>query len=125
MDFAKPCRSRSASEGKWTSKDAQENFEKMEALQLQYESEGKLYTKVEIFAEIGGGQIEIEEMRVRQMEYEAILVKRSEMEQTMREHQQIMESSNEERRRASEHDTGSRKWNLAEQEEWRMQLMEQ
>ncbi|KAB1220620.1 hypothetical protein CJ030_MR3G009430 [Morella rubra] len=29
----------------WTSEDARENFEKMEALQLQHESEGKSYTK--------------------------------------------------------------------------------
>ncbi|KAB1220502.1 hypothetical protein CJ030_MR3G015755 [Morella rubra] len=32
-------------DGMWTSEDAQENFEKMEVLQLQYELEGKSYTK--------------------------------------------------------------------------------
>ncbi|KAB1211822.1 hypothetical protein CJ030_MR5G010050 [Morella rubra] len=37
-------------DGMWTSEDAWENFEKMEALQLQQESEGKSYTEVEIFA---------------------------------------------------------------------------
>ncbi|KAB1206711.1 hypothetical protein CJ030_MR7G013542 [Morella rubra] len=36
-------------------------------------------------------RLEIEEMRARQMEYEELLVKRSEMEQTMQEHQQMME----------------------------------
>ncbi|KAB1227614.1 hypothetical protein CJ030_MR1G002131 [Morella rubra] len=41
-------------DGMWTSEDARENFEKMEALQLQYESEGKSYTEVEIFAEVLG-----------------------------------------------------------------------
>ncbi|KAB1206015.1 hypothetical protein CJ030_MR7G009244 [Morella rubra] len=41
-------------DGMWTSEDARENFEKMEALQLQHESEGKSYTEVEIFAEVLG-----------------------------------------------------------------------
>ncbi|KAB1208980.1 hypothetical protein CJ030_MR6G022948 [Morella rubra] len=41
-------------DGMWTLEDARENFEKMEALQLQYESEGKSYTEVEIFAEVLG-----------------------------------------------------------------------
>ncbi|KAB1212380.1 hypothetical protein CJ030_MR5G020713 [Morella rubra] len=41
-------------DGMWTSEDARENFEKMEALQLQYKSEGKSYTEVEIFAEVLG-----------------------------------------------------------------------
>ncbi|KAB1212955.1 hypothetical protein CJ030_MR5G001877 [Morella rubra] len=91
-------------------------LEKMEALQLQYESEGKSYTEVEIFAEVLGmkagyvqglghsvrsvgssssvssvdlsrrleeARLQIEEMRARQLEYEALLVKRSDMEQTM------------------------------------------
>ncbi|KAB1227903.1 hypothetical protein CJ030_MR1G013783 [Morella rubra] len=75
----------------WTSEDARENFEKMKALQLQYESEGKSYTEVEIFAELEDARLQIEEMRARQLEYEALLVKRSDMEQTMREHLQMME----------------------------------
>ncbi|KAB1226620.1 hypothetical protein CJ030_MR1G027497 [Morella rubra] len=108
----------------WTSKDARENFEKIEALQLQHESEGRSYTEVEIFAEVLGmkagyvrglghsvqsvgssssassidlsrrleeARLEIKEMRARQMEYEALLVKRSEIEQMMREHQQMIE----------------------------------
>ncbi|KAB1212348.1 hypothetical protein CJ030_MR5G025116 [Morella rubra] len=111
-------------DGMWTSEDARENFEKMEALQLQHESEGKSYTEVEIFAEVLGtkagyvrglgrsvrsvgssssaafvdlsgrleeARLEIEEMRARQMEYEALLVKQSDMEQTMREHLQMIE----------------------------------
>ncbi|KAB1213380.1 hypothetical protein CJ030_MR5G003550 [Morella rubra] len=111
-------------DGMWTSEDARENFEKMEALQLQYESEGKSYTEVEIFAEVLGtkagyvrglgrsvrfvgssssvssvdlsrkleeARLQIEEMRARQLEYEALLVKWSDMEQTMREHLQMME----------------------------------
>ncbi|KAB1228323.1 hypothetical protein CJ030_MR6G010347 [Morella rubra] len=93
-------------DGMWTSEDARENFEKMEALQLQHESEGKSYTEVEIFAEVLGtkarlrarfrpfstiGEARLEEMRARQMEYEALLVKRSDMEQTMREHLQMIE----------------------------------
>ncbi|KAB1200728.1 hypothetical protein CJ030_MR0G006504 [Morella rubra] len=96
----------------------------MEALQLQHESEGKSYTKVEIFLEVLGtkvgymqglgrsvwlvgssslvssvdlswwleeARLQIEEMRARQLEYEALLVKRSDMEQMMREHLQMME----------------------------------
>ncbi|KAB1212429.1 hypothetical protein CJ030_MR5G023971 [Morella rubra] len=140
-------------DGMWTSEDARENFVscnirfndafvcvyvsyvlvfilfsnfvgKNEALQLQYESEGKSYTEVEIFAEVLGtkagyvrglgrsvrsvgssssvssvdlsrkleeARLQIEEMRARQLEYEALLVKRSDMEQTMREHLQMME----------------------------------
>ncbi|KAB1203662.1 hypothetical protein CJ030_MR8G002772 [Morella rubra] len=35
-----------------TLEDAQENFEKMEVLQLQYESKGKPYTEVKIFARV-------------------------------------------------------------------------
>ncbi|KAB1202274.1 hypothetical protein CJ030_MR8G010108 [Morella rubra] len=108
---------------KRTLEDARENFEKMEALQLQHESEGKSYTEVEIFAVLGTkagyvrglgrsvrsvgsssstvsvdlsrrleeARLEIEEMRARQMEYEALLVKRSDMEQTMQEHLQMIE----------------------------------
>ncbi|KAB1226838.1 hypothetical protein CJ030_MR1G012142 [Morella rubra] len=38
----------------WTSEDARENFEKMEAFQLQLESEGNPYTEVEIFTEVLG-----------------------------------------------------------------------
>ncbi|KAB1212591.1 hypothetical protein CJ030_MR5G023535 [Morella rubra] len=53
-------------DGMWTSEDARENF--LEEARLQ-----------------------IEEMRARQLEYEALLVKRSDMEQTMREHLQMME----------------------------------
>ncbi|KAB1212440.1 hypothetical protein CJ030_MR5G003794 [Morella rubra] len=41
-------------DGMWTSEDARENFEKMEALQLQHESEGKSYTEVEIFLRYWG-----------------------------------------------------------------------
>ncbi|KAB1215741.1 hypothetical protein CJ030_MR4G020429 [Morella rubra] len=41
-------------DGMWTSEDARKFFEKMEALQLQYKSEGKSYTEVEIFAEVLG-----------------------------------------------------------------------
>ncbi|KAB1205050.1 hypothetical protein CJ030_MR7G016694 [Morella rubra] len=111
-------------DGMWTSEDARENFEKMKALQLQYESEGKSYTEVEIFAEVLGtkagyvrglgrsvrsvgssssvssvdlsrkledARLQIEEMRARQLEYETLLVKQSDMEQTMREHLQMME----------------------------------
>ncbi|KAB1223861.1 hypothetical protein CJ030_MR2G000491 [Morella rubra] len=99
-------------------------LEKMEALQLQHELEGKSYTEVEIFAEVLGtkagfvqglgrsvrsvgssssaasvdlsrrleeARLEIEEMRARQMEYEALLVKRSDMKQTMQEHLQMIE----------------------------------
>ncbi|KAB1207155.1 hypothetical protein CJ030_MR7G011476 [Morella rubra] len=68
-------------DGMWTSKDARKNFEKIEALQLQHESEGKSYTEVEIFAEVLGtkagyvrglgrlvrleeARLEIEEMRL-------------------------------------------------------------
>ncbi|KAB1201103.1 hypothetical protein CJ030_MR0G005101 [Morella rubra] len=40
-------------DGMWTSEDARENFEKMEALQLQHESEGKSYTEVEILLRYG------------------------------------------------------------------------
>ncbi|KAB1219663.1 hypothetical protein CJ030_MR3G011070 [Morella rubra] len=36
-------------------------------------------------------RLEIEEMRARQMKYEKLLVKRSEIEQMMREHQQMIE----------------------------------
>ncbi|KAB1203293.1 hypothetical protein CJ030_MR8G003106 [Morella rubra] len=101
-----------------------ENFEKMEALQLQHELEGKSYTEMEIFAEVLGtkagyvrglgcsvrsvgsslsassvdlswrleeARLQIKEMRARQLEYEALLVKRSDMKQTMREHLQMME----------------------------------
>ncbi|KAB1219942.1 hypothetical protein CJ030_MR3G022835 [Morella rubra] len=83
-----------------------ESVEKMEALQLQHESEGKSYTEVEIFAEVLGtkagyvqglgrsvrsvgssssvssvdlsrrleeARLQIEEMRARQLEYEALL----------------------------------------------------
>ncbi|KAB1205868.1 hypothetical protein CJ030_MR7G027947 [Morella rubra] len=53
-------------DGMWTSEDARKNF-------------------------VGGGRLQIEEMRARQLEYEALLVKRSDMEQTMREHLQMME----------------------------------
>ncbi|KAB1223143.1 hypothetical protein CJ030_MR2G016444 [Morella rubra] len=84
--------------------------EKMEALQLQHEVEGKPYIEVNIFTEVLGmkgvyvrvssvdlswrleeTKLEIEEMRARQMEYEELLVKRSEMEQAMQEHQRMME----------------------------------
>ncbi|KAB1216536.1 hypothetical protein CJ030_MR4G023051 [Morella rubra] len=41
-------------DGMWTSEDARENFEKMEALQLQHESEGKSYTEVEILLRCWG-----------------------------------------------------------------------
>ncbi|KAB1212373.1 hypothetical protein CJ030_MR5G020720 [Morella rubra] len=66
-------------------------LEKMEALQLQHELEGKSYTEVEIFDEELGmkeARLEIVEMRARQMEFEVLLVKQSNMEQTMREHLQ-------------------------------------
>ena len=83
----------------------------MEVVQLQHESEGKSYTKVEIFTKMLGTKagyvqglgrsvqsigksssassvdlsrrLEIEEMRAKQMVYEAFLVKRSDMEHTM------------------------------------------
>ncbi|KAB1215855.1 hypothetical protein CJ030_MR4G010931 [Morella rubra] len=65
---------------------------KMKALQLQYESEGKSYTEVEIFCKVLGtkagyvrvssvdlsrrleeARLQIEEMRARQLKYEALL----------------------------------------------------
>ncbi|KAB1225152.1 hypothetical protein CJ030_MR1G006445 [Morella rubra] len=157
-------------DGMWTSEDARENFEKMEALQLQYESEGKSYTEVEIFAEVvtkvgyvrGLGRsvhsvrssfsvssvdlsrkleearFQIEEMRARQLEYEALLVKRSDMEQTMREHLQMMEEqqrkkdeelmqmmTEQQRKKDEEHRKmiEEQQRTLVEQQEWRMQLM--
>ncbi|KAB1213501.1 hypothetical protein CJ030_MR5G003429 [Morella rubra] len=39
-------------DGMWTSENARKNFEKIEALQLQHESEGKSYSEVEIFIEV-------------------------------------------------------------------------
>ncbi|KAB1213197.1 hypothetical protein CJ030_MR5G024783 [Morella rubra] len=41
-------------DGAWTSDTAWEHFEKMEALQLQRESEGRSFTEVEIFTEVLG-----------------------------------------------------------------------
>ncbi|KAB1214835.1 hypothetical protein CJ030_MR5G018775 [Morella rubra] len=73
-------------DGMWTSEDAQENFEKMEALQLQHESKGNSYTE-----RLEEARLQIEEIRARQLEHEALLVKWSDMEQTKREHLQMME----------------------------------
>ncbi|KAB1209747.1 hypothetical protein CJ030_MR6G001834 [Morella rubra] len=68
---------------------------KMEGVQLQHESEGKSYIEVEIFTEVLGMKVGyvrgLGRYGADQIEYEALLVKRSDMEQTMREHQQMME----------------------------------
>ncbi|KAB1201636.1 hypothetical protein CJ030_MR0G002164 [Morella rubra] len=82
-------------DGMWTLEDARENFEKMEALQLQYESEEshtpkwrfslRCWGRKRVTCEVGEARLQIEEMRARQLEYEALLVKWSDMEQTMRE----------------------------------------
>ncbi|KAB1219938.1 hypothetical protein CJ030_MR3G022839 [Morella rubra] len=86
--------------------------EKMEALQLQHESEGKSYTKVEIFTEVLGTKAGYVQ----------------DMEQTMREHQQMMEEQKDEelmqmmaeqqrkKRRASEDDAGAAKEPSKQQE---------
>ncbi|KAB1202811.1 hypothetical protein CJ030_MR8G024924 [Morella rubra] len=80
-------------------------LEKMEALQLQYESEGKSYTEVEIFAELEEARLQIEEMRARQLEYEALLFRYgaddAEHLQMMEEQQLMME---EQQRRADADD---------------------
>ncbi|KAB1216180.1 hypothetical protein CJ030_MR4G029097 [Morella rubra] len=98
-------------DGMWTSEDARENFE---------------------------ARLEIEEMRARQMEYEALLVKRSDMEQTMREHLQMIEEqqrkkdeelmqmmAEQQRKKDKEHQKmmQEQQRNLVEQQERRMQLM--
>ncbi|KAB1220501.1 Cytochrome P450 82C4 [Morella rubra] len=100
-------------DGMWTSEDAQENF--LEEARLQ-----------------------IEEMRARQLEYEALLVKRSDMEQTMREHLQMMEEqqrkkdeelmqmmAEQQRKKDKEHRKmmEEQQRTLVEQQERRMQLM--
>ncbi|KAB1206486.1 hypothetical protein CJ030_MR7G000058 [Morella rubra] len=46
---------------------------------------------VDLSQRLEEARLEIEEMRARQMEYEALLVKRLDMEQTMREHLQMIE----------------------------------
>ncbi|KAB1215928.1 hypothetical protein CJ030_MR4G028702 [Morella rubra] len=48
-------------------------------------------SSVDLSQRLEEARLEIEEMRARQLEYEALLVKRSDMEQTMREHLQMME----------------------------------
>ncbi|KAB1222862.1 hypothetical protein CJ030_MR2G018632 [Morella rubra] len=146
-------------------------LEKMEALQLQHESEGKSYTEVEIFAEVLGtkagyvrglgrsvwsvgssslvasidlsrrleeARLEIEEMRARQMEYETLLIKLSDMEQTMREHLQMIEEQQRKKDKELMQIMVEQQWkkdeehqkmmqeqqrNLVEQQERRMQLM--
>ncbi|KAB1227465.1 hypothetical protein CJ030_MR1G023799 [Morella rubra] len=146
-------------------------LEKMRALQLQNESEGKSYTEVEIFAEVLGtktsyvrglgrsvrsvgssssvsfvdlsrkldeARLQIEEIRARQLEYEAFLVKQSDMEQTMREHLQMMEEqqqkkdeklmqmmAEQQRKKDEEHRKmmEEQQRTLVEQQERRMQLM--
>ncbi|KAB1213476.1 hypothetical protein CJ030_MR5G003454 [Morella rubra] len=72
-------------DGMWTSEDARENFEKMEALGTKAGYVRGLGRSLE------EARLEIEEMRARQLEYEVLLVKWSDMEQTMREHLQMME----------------------------------
>ncbi|KAB1207397.1 hypothetical protein CJ030_MR7G017420 [Morella rubra] len=48
-------------------------------------------SSVDLSRKLEEARLQIEEMRARQLEYEALLVKRSDMEQTMREHLQMME----------------------------------
>ncbi|KAB1199797.1 hypothetical protein CJ030_MR0G013394 [Morella rubra] len=125
-------------DGMWTSENAWENFEKMEALQLQHESEGKSYTEVEIFAEmletevgyvrassidlsrrLEEARLQIEEMRARHLEYEALLVKWSDMEQAMREHLQMNGGAATEERRRVDVDDG-RAQRKKDEEHWKM-----
>ncbi|KAB1211816.1 hypothetical protein CJ030_MR5G010056 [Morella rubra] len=54
-------------------------------------------SSVDLSRKLEEARLQIEEMRARQLEYEALLVKRSDMEQTMREHLQMMEEQQEER----------------------------
>ncbi|KAB1199700.1 hypothetical protein CJ030_MR0G015470 [Morella rubra] len=109
-------------------------LEKMEALQLQHESEGKSYTKVEIFAEVLGTKAGYVRGLGRSVRAS---VKRSDMEQTMREHLQMMEEQQRKKdeelmqmmveqqgkkTKSTEDDGGATK-DLVEQQEQRMQLM--
>ncbi|KAB1224260.1 hypothetical protein CJ030_MR2G019261 [Morella rubra] len=83
-------------------------------------------------------RLQIEEMRARQLEYEALLVKRSNMEQTMRKHLQMMEEQHrkkdeelmhmmaeQQRKKDKEHRKmmEEQQRTLVEQQEQRMQLM--
>ncbi|KAB1225797.1 hypothetical protein CJ030_MR1G026809 [Morella rubra] len=80
-------------------------------------------SSVDLSQRLEEARLEIEKMRARQMEYEVLLVKRSDMKQMMREHLQMMEeqqqkkdeelddgrANNKKRRRESEDDAGAAK----------------
>ncbi|KAB1219508.1 hypothetical protein CJ030_MR3G012304 [Morella rubra] len=111
---------------------ASEEFQRRSA--INKENRAKLKIVHTLGARLEEARLEIEEMRARQMEYEALLVKRSDMEQTMQEHAD--DGATEERRRAgwrssnrkktkSIEDDEEQQRNLVEQQERRMQLMEQ
>ncbi|KAB1220219.1 hypothetical protein CJ030_MR3G017043 [Morella rubra] len=101
-------------DGMWTSEDARENFHESEGksyteveifaevlgtkvgyvrgLGRSVRSVGSSSSvaSVDLSRRLEEARLEIEEMRARQMEYEALLVKQSNMEQTMREHLQMI-----------------------------------
>ncbi|KAB1212832.1 hypothetical protein CJ030_MR5G010132 [Morella rubra] len=92
-------------DGMWTSEDARENFEKMEALQLQYESKGKSYTKYgadDARASADDGGAATEERRRADADDGRAATKKDE------EHRKMMEEQQR---------------TLVEQQERRMQLM--
>ncbi|KAB1223509.1 hypothetical protein CJ030_MR2G016877 [Morella rubra] len=66
-----------------------------------------LATYVDLSRRLEEARLEIEEMRARQMEYEALLVKWSDMEQTMREHLQMIEEQQWKKERADADDGGA------------------
>ncbi|KAB1223150.1 hypothetical protein CJ030_MR2G016451 [Morella rubra] len=84
-------------DGAWTSDTAREHFEKMEALQLQRESEGRpfsasswiivLSVSVDL-PEIGRGKNGDRGDEARQKEYDELAVRQAKMERVMREQQQ-------------------------------------
>ncbi|KAB1212636.1 hypothetical protein CJ030_MR5G009678 [Morella rubra] len=95
-------------------------------------------SSVDLSRRLEEARLEIEEMRARQMEYEVLLVKWSNMEQTMREHLQMIEEqqrkkdeelmqmmAEQQRKKDEEHQKmmQEQQRNLVEQQERRMQLM--
>ncbi|KAB1216199.1 hypothetical protein CJ030_MR4G029078 [Morella rubra] len=101
------------------------NKENRAKLKIVHTSGARSFQRESVVSKLEEARLEIEEMRARQMEYEALLVKRSDMEQTMREHLQMMEeqqrkkdeelmqmmagAATEKRQRASEDDAGTTK----------------
>ncbi|KAB1228181.1 hypothetical protein CJ030_MR5G008778 [Morella rubra] len=83
----------------WTRRRSAINKENRAKLKIVHTSGARSFpthksvviSSVDLSRKLEEARLEIEEMRARQLEYEALLVKWSDMEQTMREHLQMME----------------------------------